>query len=334
MTTATQAPPMSAETLFDLSFTFVPSRVLMTAIQLDLFTAMKDGTRTAAEVARHANASERGTRMMLNVLVSLGLVDRDGDGYRLTPAAEKHLVRGTDGYLGAMFESDDLWTNWGTLTETVKTGAPIRTVEKEELASQFFPILVKSLHVINLDVAKRAADALASGLPKDAQVLDVAAGSAVWSIPFAERGAKVTALDFPAVLDTTRHYARKHNVEDRFEFLPGNMRDVNLGENRFDLAILGNIVHSEGEAASRGFFAKLHKALKPGGQVMIVEMIPNDDRSGPPFPLGFALNMLLHTTDGDTYTFAELSSWLKDAGFSKMEKTDVGFHSPLVVATK
>jgi len=186
-------------------------------------------------------------------------------------------------------------------------------------------------------VGRRAARELGKGLPaQDARILDVAAGSAVWSIPFAEdlSQARVTALDFAQVLDTTRAYAKRHGVGDRFDYIEGNLRDVDLGEGRFDLAVLGNIIHSEGEASTRDLFGRLHRSLRASGRVAILDMIPEDDRSGPVFPLGFALNMLLHTAEGDTYTFAQISQWLKDAGFTAVDRVDIQFHSPMIVATR
>jgi ubiquinone/menaquinone biosynthesis C-methylase UbiE len=182
--------------------------------------------------------------------------------------------------------------------------------------------------------AQRMAQALA--LPKGAHVLDVACGSAAWSIPFAEADpqARLTLQDFPGVLEHTKGYLTRHKVIEQSNFLPGNLREVDFGEAQFDAAVLGNIVHSEGPESSQALFAKLQRALKPGGKIVIVDMIPNEERTGPPFALIFALNMLVVTKEGGTYTLGEYTSWLQGAGFSNVETLDVGIHSPLIVATK
>jgi SAM-dependent methyltransferase len=158
----------------------------------------------------------------------------------------------------------------------------------------------------------------------------------VWGIAVAERDpeAIVTVNDFPPMLDITREFVARHGLSGRFHYLPGSLREVDFGSSRFDAAILGNIVHSEGERASRDLFARLHRALAPGGRVAIVDMLPNDDRTGPPFPLFFALNMLTHTDEGDTYTLAEYREWLGAAGFSSVETHDIGSHSPVILATR
>ena len=126
--------------------------------------------------------------------------------------------------------------------------------------------------------------------------------TSVWGIAVAEADpeAHVTAQDFPALFDLTRHYTERHGVADRYDYLPGDLKTVDFGEERFDLALLGNIVHSEGVDSSRNLFGRLHKALKPGGRIVVIDMIPGDERTGPPFPLLFALTMLLMTEKGGT----------------------------------
>ena len=92
------------------------------------------------------------------------------------------------------------------------------------------------------------------------------------------------------MFETTREYLKRHGVEDRYDFLPGDLKQVDFGEDRFDLALLGNIVHSEGERSSRDLFKRLRTALSPGGRLVIIDMVPNDERTGPPFALLCALH--------------------------------------------
>ncbi|MHB1543492.1 MAG: SAM-dependent methyltransferase [Gammaproteobacteria bacterium] len=238
-----------------------------------------------------------------------------------------------------MWEADRLWEMWGKLADAVRTGRPQMAVNQQQKAEEFFPTLVRSLHIQNRDKAQTLARRLTAGR-KGLRGIDVACGSGVWGIAVCEADpeARFVAQGFPAVLDLTRQYVRQQGVGDRYEFLPGNLREVDFGRDRFDLALLGNIVHSEGEASSRDLFRRLHAALRPGGRIVIVDMLPNDARTGPEFPLFFALNMLLATEEGGTYTLAEYTEWLCQAGFHTVETTvemmDVGGHSPAVIATK
>jgi ubiquinone/menaquinone biosynthesis C-methylase UbiE len=118
-----------------------------------------------------------------------------------------------------------------------------------------------------------------------------------WDIAIAEADPQshITAQDFPGVLDVTREYVRRHEVTEQYSYLPGELKTLEFGENRYDLAILGNIVHLEGERSSRTLFKKLFKALKSKGRIVIADIIPNDDRTEAEWPLLFAPNMLVNT---------------------------------------
>ena len=338
-----QPPPQPApggfgpEQLLQMTFSFAPSRILSAAVQLDVFSHIAAGSRTAEDVAQRAGASTRGMEMLLDAVAGLGLLQKSKDGYELTPPASEFLVRASPSYLGSMMESDDLWNTWGQLTEVIRTGKPVRQVEHDELAEKFFPMLVRSLHIMNLEPARRTARALGAGNEhRGLRVVDVACGSGVWGISIAEADpeARITAQDFPGVFPTTREFVKRHKLEDRFDYLPGDLKEVDFGEERFDVALLGNIVHSEGERSSRDLFRRINRALRPGGRIVVIDMLPNDERTGPPFALMFALNMLINTEEGGTYTLAEYTEWLRDAGFARVETVDVGSHSPLVVGIK
>src|SRR5438270_16109 len=136
------------------------------------------------------------------------------------------------------------------------------------------------------------------------------------------------------LLETTRGYLKRHGVEDRYDFLPGDLKEIDFGEDRYDLALLGNIVHSEGEESSRDLFKRLYGALKAGGRIVIIDMIPNNERTGPPFPLFFALNMLVNTEKGSTYTLADYTEWLNAAGCKRVATADIQSHSPIIIGYK
>ena len=328
---------LDTDRFLQLHLAFAPSRILMAALQLRVFSHIAEGNSSAAAIARAAGASERGMRMLLDALVPLDLLSKTDGTYALPPASQRYLVHESPDYLGYMIENEALWTAWSDLTECVRTGRPSAAVNRRVIAEEFFPVLVRGLHITHREPARRLAQALELGISgSHLQVLDVACGSGVWGIAVAEANpqARITALDFPKMLELTRNFTQQHGVESQFDFLSGDLKETDLGESRFDLALLGNIVHSEGERSSRDLFARLHRALHPGGRVAILDMVPNDDRTGPMFPLMFALNMLVNTDEGDTYTLAEYSQWLHEAGFARVKAVDLGLHSPIIVATR
>lgn len=328
---------LSPRPISELIFSYAPSRILSAGVQLGVFSHIASGQHTADEIAAAEQVSPRGMRMLLDALVGMKLLAKAKGNYSLTPLSEKFLVRQSPDYMAAMIENDALWQGWTRLTDVIRSGSPLVRVEEQDQAEKFFSILVRSLHVMNREPGVLTAKAVLKKLKKSGpDVVDVACGSGVWGIAFAEADpkARITFQDFAGVLNVTREYAERHGVGDRAEYLAGDLKTVDYGENRFDAALLGNIVHSEGEASSRDLFRRLHQALRPGGRIVIIDMVPNDERTGPVFPLIFALNMFIHTQIGDTYTLGEYTAWLKDAGFSRVEAVDIGGESPLIVGVK
>jgi ubiquinone/menaquinone biosynthesis C-methylase UbiE len=322
--------------LAEMSFSFAPSYILSAAVELDVFTPIAEGKRTTEEIARATVSSERGIAMLLDALSAFQLLEKTGDEYRLSPVASEYLVKSKPSYIGT-FLSGTLREAWLNLADIVRTGKPVRRVEEQAEAEKFFSMLVRNLHVMNREPARLMAQALGAGTSHHGlRVVDVACGSGVWGIGIAEadHDARITAQDFPGLFDVTREYLKRHNVEDRYDFLPGDLKEVDFGEEQYDVALLGNIVHSEGERSSRDLFKRLHRALKPGGRIVIMDMIPNDERTGPPFALIFAINMLVNTEEGSTYTLAEYTDWLTEAGFSRIETADIGQHSPIIIGYK
>ncbi len=166
-------------------------------------------------------------------------------------------------------------------------------------------------------------------------VLDIGAGSGVWGIAIAKQSphVRIHAVDWPQVLKVTRRIAKKHGLADRLKTAPGDFFEADFGKGH-RLATIGHILHSEGRDRSRRLLKLVFNALAPGGTVAIQEFVPDDDRSGPPNALIFAINMLVNTEAGDTFTFNEMSRWLRQAGFRNPRLLDVPSVSPLVLADK
>jgi hypothetical protein len=135
------------------------------------------------------------------------------------------------------------------------------------------------------------------------------------------------------VLPTTRRVAEKHGAGRQFRYVEGDLNTVSFGTG-YHVATLGHILHSEGEARSRELLKRIHAALAPGGTIAIAEFVPADDRTGPPQALIFAVNMLVNTDQGDTFTLAEMSRWLTEAGFGDVRQLPAPGPSPLILATK
>lgn len=317
---------------------FSPGLVIGAAVEHGYFDALASGAMSADELAAFTQTSVRSAIAILEALLGIGLVARDRNGhFVLAPESETFLVSSHPAFLGGMFKnaSRDLIPRWLAINEVVKTGLPSKPVNQESSGAEFFQELVESLFALNF----QAAIALARGFnfPGDTilKVLDIAAGSGVWGIAFAKvyPNATVYAADWEGVLPVTRRVAERQGVAHQMNYIPGDIDGSDLG-NGYDVATLGHILHSEGEARSRRLMKRVFDALKPGGTIAIGEFLTNAERTGPPNALFFSVNMLVATTEGRTFSFEELAQWLTETGFTDVRALEIPGPSPLVLATK
>jgi len=267
----------------------------------------------------------RATRMILDELYALGLLRKKKSVYGLTPESATYLVSTSRFFMGGMvIHTQDFQRSWAALPQVMRDGKPVTAVDQTHIGEEFFRRLVTQI----FPSSYASASALVRHVPLDARgeirILDVAAGSGAWSLPFAQkyRRARVTAADQPFVLEVTRDYAVRYGLAERYEDLPGDIRKTNFGRDQYDLALLGHICHSEGARWSRKLIAKVARALKPGGFIAIADMVPGEQRTEPEFAVLFAINMLLHTTEGDTFTLSEYREWLCAAGLTGVTLLD------------
>ncbi|HZQ55215.1 MAG TPA: methyltransferase [Bryobacteraceae bacterium] len=330
--------PVTPERIMQFAWGYAPPLIIEAALQNRVFDVLDSGPKTVREVQAETGASERGLTAIMNALVGLDLLHKDQQGrYSLTPESAAFLVTTKPGFQGLIrHTSRHLIPKWLHLAEIVKTGKPLQSVNQEATGSEFFQKFVSDLFAMSYGPAQKLAQHLNfKGTGKPVRVLDLAAGSGVWGIALAQSSEQVhvTALDWPGVLPVTRNTVARFSLIDRFSFLEGDLLSADFGSN-YDVATLGQILHSEGEERSRTLLAKTFRALSSGGTIAIAEFLVNPDRTGPPNGLLFAVNMLVNTDEGDTYSFEEISSWLKEAGFTNPRTLESPGPSPLILATK
>ena len=309
------------------------------AVELDVFSAIASGKITAADIAAAASADQSMMRRLLDSLVALKYLIRKGDRYALTPVSATYLVRGSDLYIegGGRFPAGQMM-GWFQLAEVVRRGKPLSRDGGPETDGEFFAMLVKAIFPFSNAAARELIAKLGAGLRTRVKtILDIGAGAAAWSIPFAQanRAAKVTVVDLPQVTPVTRQYAEKFGVAGQYDYIDGDLHAVDFGKDRYDLVILGHIIHGEGSERGRQLIARCSAALRDRGMLLIAELIPNDDRTGPALPMLFGLNMMIHVPDGDVFTMKEYRSWLKAASFRTIKTIRTpSAPSPLILATK
>lgn len=319
-------------------WSFIHPLALDAAIQLRVFDVLDSGPKTLDEVSRSTGASARGLAAVMNLLVGLQFLARTADGrYALTPESAAFLVSTKPAYNGGFVHHlVSMAGDFLPLAEVVRTGKPVASHLGSPDAAEFFEELVGNILPVAYPGARVVAEAL--GVPRAAQpvpVLDIGAGSGVWGIALAQASpqVRVTAVDLPGVLNATRKIAQQFGVGDRFTYVGKDIFREEMGSG-FAIATLGHIMHMAGPEQNRFLLKNIYRALAPGGTLVIGEFIVDEDRSGPVEPLAFAINMLVHTEQGNAYTLGEMRSWLEDAGFANIRTLAVPAPSPLILADK
>lgn len=319
-------PPQgpSPALFFDTIGAFQRTEALRAAIELDLFSLVGAGHRTAGAIAGACQAAPRGIRILADYLTILGFLRKHGDRYELTDDSKAFLDRASPAYLGdaiGFMLSPEMKECFRQLTGAVRRGGT--AVSDEGTVSHDNPIWVEFARAM-APLMRMPAQLLAGLVGEDTaqplRVLDVAAGHGLFGITIAERHRQshVTALDWPNVLAVAEENARKAGVAGRYELRPGSAFDVAWG-GPYDVVLLTNFLHHFDVPTCERLAAKAHAALAPGGRALTLEFIPEPDRVTPPATANFALVMLATTAHGDAYTFAELESIFARAGFSRSE---------------
>jgi ubiquinone/menaquinone biosynthesis C-methylase UbiE len=329
---------VSPERIMQFAWGYAPTLAIEAAVKHGYFDLLDKKPATVQEVAKKTKTSLRGAKAILDVLTSLQLMQRKGERFGLTPESSAFLVSTKPVFYGMFFRhiSDQLMPSWLQLTEVVRTGKPALKVNAQKEGAEFFAEFVESIFPLSFPAANALGQHLGVAKAKaPLSVLDIGAGSGVWGIALAKQSkhVRIHAVDWPQVLKVTRKVAAKHGLADRLMTAAGDFFQADFGKGH-QVATVGHILHSEGRDRSRRLIKKIYHALAPGGTIAIQEFVPNDQRTGPPNALIFAVNMLVNTETGDTFTFKEMRQWLLDAGFKKPRLVNVPSVSPLVLATK
>ena len=259
---------------------YAPTLAIEAAVQHEIFDIREKGPRTVEQLAEETGASVRGLTAILNLLVGLQLLGRDGPRYLLTPESAAFLVSSQPRYHGMFFKhiSDQLLPNWLQLSQIVRTGQPATKANDQNEGAEFFAKFVESLFPISFAAANALGEHL--GIPKVTRplsVLDIGAGSGVWGIALAKQSphVRVRAVDWPRVLGVTEKVARQHGVTDRLTTAPGDFFEADFGSGH-QVATLGHILHSEGRERSRRLLRKIFDAA-PGLEAALEGSVERDE---------------------------------------------------------
>ncbi len=312
---------------------FMKNRVVITAAELGLFDVLveKPGQK-AVDIAKAKGLNERALSRLMDCLVALEYLDKKDDSYFITEKGGFLTSGHQETILPMVLHYVHLWDNWSGLTDSVKLGYNPRRigVMADPNRQKSF---IGAMHVVGRDLANEIA---AFYDADDRQVLlDVGCGSGVYTIAFLRRYENLRAVlfDLPGVISIAREYIKAENLADRVEFVEGDFYADPLPGGS-DLVILSAIIHQNSPRENISLYRKVYDALVPGGKLLIRDHVMDKDRTSPPAGALFALNMLVCTPGGDTYTFSEIKAQLEKAGFSEVRLLRKGLKMDCLVEAK
>ncbi len=297
------------QTYFDLMNMNGAARIYRTARELGIFDAIGSNSATPADVAGSCGLQEAPVRLLLDGLCSIGTLVREDGSY--SPALVTQFLDGNYKNL-----SDEYWDY---LPQFLQTGVPLAEMDSVEQSADQYEKQVSALAWMMTPAAEAMAQMLGIGQSRNSpNILDVGAGSAIWSLTCAKHDptASVTAADWPVIVEIAAGFARQMGLEDRFTAIPGNYHESDLGEDSYDLAIVANVTHIETPDGNRDLFRKLHRSLKVGGEVVIVDVMPVQP-DGQISAALYALGLGLRTAQGQVHSAAALQQYLGEAGFGE-----------------
>jgi len=305
------------------------SRVLLTAVELDVFSKIEDGADTPVKLARATGTHTRGMERLLKALTGLELLHNEGEKFRNSESARRFLVSKSPEYMGGpLLHYANLWKKWTMLTDVIRTGQLPAEQSIDRHTTDQTKAFMEAMTFFARERAPQIAELV--DLSEAKRLIDIGGGPAIYSIEFCKRypQLKATVLDLPAAIPFAEENIRAAGLSSRISTIAGDYRNENFGGD-FDVALLFSILHINSPEENKHLLAKTFRCLNPGGLILIQEFIADDTKTQPPYVALFGINMLVNTQAGDVYSWEEIASWLAETGFvdSKLlcKFNDIGF---------
>ena len=308
------------------------SRIILTAVELEVADALSNAKLTPSEVADRLGTNARATDLLLNAMVALGLAEKHEGRFTNSTLASKYLVRGAKNYRGAgLRHHANMWKSWSSLTEVVRSGKPPR--DETDRPEDEYHDFVRAMYDFGWERAHLLAKAF--DLSSVESMLDLGGGPGSYVIALCGRNPKMRGVlfDKQPALDVAKEIVKKHGAEKQVMLKAGDFFTDDIGAG-YDLVLVSHVIHSYAEKENKLILEKVLGALVNGGLLILQDFFLAEDRSSPSNAAFFAINMLVNTEGGRTYTWGEVESWLKETGFVDVKKKQISGPAGVIVGRK
>jgi SAM-dependent methyltransferase len=292
---------------------FWASRILLTAAELDVFTLLDNESLTSSQLAARIGADPRATDRLLDALVAMSFLKKRDDAFLLSESGMLLSSKCPQTLLPILLHYNGLWDVWGQLTTVVREGKPARKTGPRHMDEAMRKAFIGAMDSASRELSLKLADTFdASAFRK---LLDIGGASGTYTIAFLRKNPQMTAtlFDLPPVVAIARERMETEGLTDRVILIPGDYNEDALPG--CDFVLLFAVIHQNSPAQNLDLFKKIYDALDPGGVLLIRDFIMDSSRTLPEQGAFFALNMLVNTAEGDTYTFDEIRESLEKVGF-------------------
>ncbi len=312
---------LSLAEVFQLGY-YWETKILLTAVKLDVFSAFDRRHRTAEEVAQKIGADSRALSLLLNALVSIGLLRKEGDFYENSKVAQTHLVRGEAEFVGHLLLLHDAeWGNWTKLEEAIRTG-------KSPVAQHVFetdPDLGANVLAVLHRIGKQSGPSFARRLKIDdaRSLLDLGGGAGTNAIAFCSvyPQLRATVFELPQTLRLTERTVKEAGLDRRIDLKAGDFNRDPLG-GPYDVVLMSDILHYQDGTGNAALVEKVFASLSPGGRLIIKDRFLESSRTSPAWTTAFAVHIFVNTERGQCFTTAEAMDWMQRAGFQSVAELE------------
>jgi ubiquinone/menaquinone biosynthesis C-methylase UbiE len=315
---------------------FMLPRILLTAGELDLFSKLKGQPKSVADLCRTEEWNERGLAMLLDALAAYGLLIKTSDAnYSLPESVERLLVKDSnESILPMILHGCRLWDTWSHLTHIVRTGENPNTATDSVRSADETKDFIEAMDVVGRVLGGIVADSI--DLASYRRMLDIGGGSGTYTMAFLKKAPQMTAtlFDLPEVTELAKRRLAGSEFSQRVRLVSGDYNKDPFPTGH-DLALLSAVIHINSRQGNQTLFRRVYECLDPGGTILIRDHIMDPSRTRPVGGAVFAINMLVNTKGGSTYTYDEVRQDLEQAGFKDVRMIREGKNmDQLVSGTK
>jgi len=323
----------SVAALTDMLYGYQKSRVLLTACELEVFTALGTDVRTSEEIAVELNLDNRATDKLMSALTGMKLLDKTGGRYSNTNLSLRFLVKSKPDYIGLMDFNVYLWNKWSTLTESVRKGTAADLTKIGDMCDHGFEAFLEMVNWRSSILAKSVVDA--TDFTNINSVLELGGGTGDYALAFlkAKPDMECSVFAYEKVIPRIKEYYKDENVEDKINLISGDY-DVDDFGSGYDMIFISFVAHHNSIFENIELSRKIYNALNEGGKIVVQDYYISDDRTKPVNNSLFALETLVNSESGDTYTESEMWIILREAKFRHVEKVETEFGTSIISAQK